>query len=117
MHATTPPSLLSNPTHKSAQATIPARPTTAPAARWPASLLLVELGDVEAPVAVPVPLDDELDEEEPDELDEEEEELDVPDGPLVEDATFTIKPSASMDTNQAGNGYHGMEQGRDLQSK
>lgn len=51
----------------------------------------MELGDVEAPVAVPVPLDEDSEEEEeelPPELDEEDEE--EPDGPLVEDAIFNF---------------------------
>ena len=53
-----------------------------PATRWPASLFLVELGDVEAPVAVPEPLDEEEDPEALPEEEEEEEEV----GTVVVDA-------------------------------
>lgn len=71
--------------HNSAQATRPASPTIPPATTWPASLFLVVLGGVEALVAVPEPLADE--EDDADELlDEDEEEEDLEEGPLVEDA-------------------------------
>ena len=55
-----------------------------PAARWPASDLPVELGEVEAPVAVPVP------DEEPDSLVEEPDALLLELPPVDVDDTFEL---------------------------